>query len=117
MHNYQSFTIANGDGQVIPFIVAGNGGYHNLTEMAKVNGEDIITPYRAPNDKDVILQRYIADRFGFLRVEISSDIVDMQTYTVPRPQEPWRTPPRLFDRICFDWRNRRVITQTGPNTH
>jgi hypothetical protein len=112
VHNYQSFTVGNGDGQVIPFIVMGNGGYHNLTEMAKVNNQDIVTPYRVPNDENVILQKYVADRFGFLRVEISPDIVDIRTYTVPRPQEAWRTPPRLFDQSRFDWRKRRILMQT-----
>jgi hypothetical protein len=109
VHNYQSFTVAARDGQVTPFIVLGNSGFHNLTPMAKVGSKDIVTPFRAPNDENVILQKYLDDRFGFLRLEISADIVDIQTYTVPRPQEAWRTPPRLFDRIRFDWRERKIL--------
>jgi acid phosphatase type 7 len=81
--------------------------------MAKLDNQDIMTPYRAQNDKNVILQNYLDDRFGFLRLEISRDIVDILVYTVPRPQEPWRTPSRLFDRIRFDWRNRKILMQNG----
>ncbi len=109
VHNYQRFTTRRADG-VLPFIVAGQGGYHNLHRMAKVNGADIITPYVAPNDPKVTLESYYDDRFGFLRLEITAEILEVQTYTVPRPQEPYRTPPRLYDRMRLDWRARTLVT-------
>jgi hypothetical protein len=108
VHNYQRFTTTRPDG-VLPFIVAGQGGYHNLHRMVKVNGADIITPYTAPNDPDVVLERYCDDRFGFLRLEITNDTLEVQAYTVPRPQEPYRTPPRLYDRMRLDWRGRKLV--------
>ncbi|HET9147122.1 MAG TPA: metallophosphoesterase [Acetobacteraceae bacterium] len=108
VHNYQRFTTTRPDG-VLPFIVAGQGGYHNLHRMAKDNGAEIITPYAAPNDPDVVLESYCDDRFGFLRLEISADIVELRAYTVPRPQEAWRTPPRLYDRMRLDWRARKLL--------
>ena len=44
VHNYQRFTITGEDGRITPFIVAGNGGYHNLHKMARDNGQDIADP-------------------------------------------------------------------------
>ncbi len=34
VHNYRRFTVTMDDGGITPFIVAGNGGYHNLHKMA-----------------------------------------------------------------------------------
>ena len=107
VHNYQRFTATRAEG-VLPFIVAGQGGYHNLHRMAKVDGAEIITPYTAPGDPNVVLESYYDDRFGFLRLEITKDVIEMQAYTVPRPQEPYRTPPRLYDRMRLDWRARKL---------
>ena len=109
VHNYQRFTVDIGNDQVLPFVVAGNGGYHNLTPMIKVDNQDIVTPYRDPSDATVMLESYIDDRFAFLRVEISADIIDVRCYTVPRPQEAWGTPPRLYDRMRLDWRKRKIL--------
>jgi hypothetical protein len=108
VHNYQRFTVTDEAG-VTPFIVTGNGGYHNLHKMAMVDGADLVTPFKAPNDDAVVLERYIDDRFGFLRLEITRDTIELRAMTVPRPQEKWRTPPRLYDRIRLDWRSRRLL--------
>ncbi len=109
VHNYQRFTITMPDGGITPFIVAGMGGYHNLHKMARDNGQDIVTPYRAPSEPGVILENYFDDRFGFLRLEIHDDLIDLRAMTVPRPQEKWSQGPRLFDRMRYDWRKRVIV--------
>ena len=109
VHNYQRFTVAD-DAGVTPHIVAGQGGYHNLHKVAKVNGQPVMTPYVAPNDPSVTLESYYDDRFGFLRLEISPKTIDLSCYTVPRPQESWQKAPRLFDKMSYDWKNRRYVT-------
>ena len=107
VHNYQRFTVADAHGHgVTPQIVAGQGGYHNLHKVAKVNGQPIVTPYVAPNDPGVTLESYYDDRFGFMRLEISAERIDLSTYTVPRAQESWQREPRLFDSMRYDWRTR-----------
>ncbi|MDE2580378.1 MAG: metallophosphoesterase [Rhodospirillales bacterium] len=108
VHNYQRFTVSDAAGAT-PFVVAGHGGYHNLHRMARIGSEDIITPYVAPNDPQVVLESYLDDRFGFLRLEITPEAIELRSMSVPRPQESWRTPPRLFDRMRFDWRARRIL--------
>jgi hypothetical protein len=113
VHNYQRFTITGaggkGDTGITPFIVAGNGGYHNLHKMARDNGQDLPTPYRAPQEDNVILESYVDDRFGFMRLEIHDDMIDLAAMTVPRPQEKWSQAPRLYDRMRYNWRKRVIV--------
>jgi hypothetical protein len=109
VHNYQRFTITGDDGRITPFIVAGNGGYHNLHKMAKDNGQDIATPYRAPDEPNVYLENYVDERFGFMRLEITPEIIDLRFITVPRPQEPYSRGNRLFDRMRYDWKKRTIL--------
>ena len=109
VHNYQRFTITGDDGKITPFIVAGNGGYHNLHKMARDNGQDIATPYRAPDEPNVYLENYVDDRFGFMRLEIDANVIDMRFITVPRPQEPYSRGNRLFDRMRYDWKKRTIL--------
>lgn len=112
VHNYQRFTVADADGDgITPFIVAGQGGYHNLHKMAKPNGQKLITPYEVPDQTGIVLDKYCDDRFGFLRLEISGHELCVQAYTVPRPQEKWDQAPRLFDRLRLDWRRRHIIPE------
>ena len=109
VHNYQRFTITEPDGTLTPYIVAGNGGYHNLHKVAHVGGQPIVTPYAVPGEDGVVLEKYVDDRFGFMRLEITPSEIVVETYTVPRTQEPWSKQPVLFDRLRYDWKRRRVI--------
>ncbi len=110
VHNYQRFSVADANGAVTPYIVAGQGGYHNLHKMVQVNKQPIVTPYKAPNDPNVTLESYDDDRFGFMRLEIGGGHVTVSTYTVPRTQESWQAPPKLFDQMVFDWKARKIVT-------
>ncbi len=110
VHNYQRFTVTDADGGgVTPFIVAGQGGYHNLHKIAKQQGQPLMTPYAVPGQDGVMLESYYDDRFGFLRLETSRDAVTVCAYTVPRPQEKWDQAPRLYDRMQLDWRHRKIL--------
>jgi hypothetical protein len=113
VHNYQRFTITGAGGPhdkgITPFIVAGNGGYHNLHKMARSGGQDLATPYRAPEEDNVILEAYVDDRFGFMRLDIHDDVIDLAAMTVPRPAEKWSQAPRLYDRMRYDWRKRVIV--------
>jgi len=109
VHNYQRFSITDADGALTPYIVAGNNGYHNLHKVAHVGGQPIMTPYAVPGEDGVVLERYVDDRFGFMRIEISAAEILVETYTVPRPQESWSKQPALFDRMRYDWKRRQVL--------
>ncbi len=108
VHNYQRFTETDASGNQKPFIVAGFGGYHNLHRMARVNGADIVAPFTPPDEPNLTLENFVDDRFGFLRLDIDRNIIRIQTYTVPRPQEQYRTAPRLRDVMTLNWKTRRL---------
>ena len=109
VHNYQRFSITDADGTLTPYIVAGHGGYHNLHKVAAVGGAPLMTPYPVPGEAGVVLEKYVDDRFGFLRLEISAAELVLESYTVPRPQESWSKQPALFDRLRYDWKQRRIL--------
>jgi acid phosphatase type 7 len=60
----------------------------------------------------VTLERYSDDHHGFLRMEITDQLVVGRYYEVPRPQEPYSKGNQLLEYFEFDWRNKRYI----PNT-
>jgi len=55
---------------------------------------DPVIPFTAPKNGAAVLERYADDRFGFLRLEITRDTIELRDDCVPRPQEKWRAPPR-----------------------
>jgi len=106
VHNYQRFT-SERDGRDVPFLVTGAGGYHNLHKVAKVNGEKVIPPLTI--EGGVTLERYLDDRFGFLRLEFSSGRISGKYYGAPRPQEPWSGPAKLIDSFTLDVANHKLL--------
>ncbi|HYR38166.1 MAG TPA: metallophosphoesterase [Methylomirabilota bacterium] len=111
VHDYQRLTKNMPNGVQVPYLVTGAGGYHNLHQVMKVNGQHLVPPV-VFNDKDgdpVTLERYSDDRFGFLRMEITNRLITGRYYTVPRPQEPYSKGSQLFDYFEFDWRKKRWI--------
>jgi hypothetical protein len=107
VHNYQRFTRRIGNVE-IPYIVAGAGGYWFLHSIN--TGKKIIKTPCASSFKDVTFEKYCEDRHGFLKISI-----DMKTrkltgeyFTVPRQQEPWKTPPVLFDSFTLDLKKNKV---------
>ena len=66
VHNYQRFTRRLGDQQV-PYIVAGAGGYWNLHHMqTDLDGNQIEVPFKIPCRKDVDLENYCDNHYGYL---------------------------------------------------
>jgi len=55
------------------------------------------------------LESYYDDRFGFLRLDVSREVLTVSAYTVPRPQEKWDQGPRLYDVMHLDWRSRTIL--------
>jgi acid phosphatase type 7 len=69
VHNYQRFNKRYPGGRLIPFIVAGNGGYADLHPLADPQDKDF------PDDSclfdDVELQNYCDDAHGFLKISLA----------------------------------------------
>jgi predicted phosphodiesterase len=86
VHDYQRFNKTYPDGKVLPFIVAGAGGYADLHKLAQPGDPEF------PDDSklldDVILQNYCDDAHGFLKIKIKKEIEGLtltgEYYTIPR---------------------------------
>jgi len=77
-HNYQRYTRVMGKRE-IPFIVAGSGGHNAVSPIKRNKGNTII---RTPMTKDdVSFRRYFAD-FGYLRIEVSKELLSIEFHDV-----------------------------------
>lgn len=110
VHNYQRFTRIyssnNGNGRnrkQVPFIVAGAGGYWNLHWM-QPDVKTMTLPEKLPDRDDVVLEKYCDDHHGFMRINVTSDKLIGEYYTVPNPHESWHNSlnPTKFDTFEVD---------------
>jgi calcineurin-like phosphoesterase family protein len=111
VHNYQRFTRPMQSGHAVPYIVAGAGGYHNLHRVPRsLKDPAQQLPYEVPDSGGVTLETFCDDRFGFLQVEVTSDALKGDYYTVPGFQDPASGQATLFDAFSFDLKARKVAT-------
>jgi acid phosphatase type 7 len=114
VHDYQRLTKTQQDGTQVPYLISGNGGYHNLHSIMKVDGEKMVAPvvFDDKNNDPVTLERYSDDHWGFVRLEVTDTLVTGRFYQVPRPQEPYTKGNQLIDYFEFDWRARKYVANT-----
>ncbi|HEY7083160.1 MAG TPA: metallophosphoesterase [Nitrososphaeraceae archaeon] len=122
VHNYQRFTYEI-NGRQIPYIIAGAGGYPNLTCMQRTSGlpnpqciqqepdDRLEVPINLPN-YNLTLENYCDNRHGFLRIEVTSNLVKVEYYTVPRPQESWNASSQRIDNFELDIKTHKIIRST-----
>jgi hypothetical protein len=108
VHNYQRFT-RNIDGQEFTYVVVGAGGYWHLHSMAKFKRAKVTPPFRQKDDPNVVLENYVDDTHGFMRVEIEDDTITARYFAVPRPHEPPETPPRVADLFQLQFKANKLI--------
>jgi hypothetical protein len=108
VHNYQRFTRKIG-GQEFTYVVAGAGGYWHLHSMAKFKGAKVTPPFRQADVPDVVLENYVDDTHGFMRVEIEDDTITARYFAVPRPHEPPETPPRVADLFQLQFKANKLV--------
>ncbi len=111
VHNYQRLTKTMQDGSQIPYLVTGAGGYHNLHNIRKVNGQAMVPPvtFADQTGDPVTLEKFVDDHHGFLHVEITAAGILGKYYSVPRPQDPYTKPSKLEDYFEYDWRKKRYV--------
>jgi len=117
VHNYQRLSRTAANGNVIPYLVTGAGGYHNLHHVMKVNHQSMVTPVVLDRDDSqiVTLHSYMDDHHGFLVLSVTPDRIVGDYYQVPRPQEPYSKGNQLVDHWEFDWKARRWLTNDLSN--
>lgn len=111
VHNYQRLSSVHPDRGLVPHLVTGAGGYHNLHHIMKVDGEKLVAPvnFDAGDGETVTLETYSDDHFGFLRMEVTKDLITGRYYEVPRPQEPRTKGSQLLDHWEYDFRGKRWV--------
>jgi acid phosphatase type 7 len=104
VHNYQRFTIDD----KYPYLVVGNSGYWHLHAMKE---KGLVVPLDVSEDEGnkVVLQQYVSDRHGFLKLGISKDTIKGEFLAVSRPQESWSAEPRSSDTFTFDLNEKKIV--------
>jgi acid phosphatase type 7 len=91
VHNYQRFTreLDNGGKKhQVPYVVVGTGGHWKLHPMQKhINGNQIDTPFKLPDRDDVVLEKYCDDKYGFMRLHLTSKKLAAKFYSIASPYE------------------------------
>ncbi len=115
VHNYQRFTRRVGNGAnatQVPYVIAGAGGYWHLHAMSPLlKGQAI--PMTLQSEPEVTLETFSADRHGYMKLDITKQMMKGEYFTVPRPQESWQSPAQLFDSFTLDFASRRLLLSGG----
>lgn len=98
VHSYQRFHKTYDDGAMVPYIVAGAGGYADLHTVAL--STDLAVKPLASAENNVELIAYCDDKFGFLKMEIQKTASGLKLkgeyYTLTHPDD---NEAKLYDRF------------------
>jgi hypothetical protein len=110
VHNYQRFTVkqtTSGGSFDIVTVVAGNGGYTNLSRMQNLNGAPPEAPLTLTDS--LTLERFDQSNFGFMRFEVGKDSLTGTYFSAPF--QAGATPAaNAGDMFTIDLRTRSVTT-------
>jgi len=114
VHNYQRFTKTMKGGAQVPYLVTGAGGYYHLHAMQKVNGQRMVPPvlFKDKEGDPVTLESYSADHHGYLRMQVTPQLMVGSYYEVPRDHESYSKGSQLLDHFEFDWKKRRLLVNS-----
>jgi calcineurin-like phosphoesterase family protein len=132
-HLYERYVrTMKADGRQIPYIVAGNGGYYNLSKLKMdANGNKPAPGTQSEPDgqgNTITLSQYNDAQFGFLRITASATALEVEalaiagTGTTTSPTSPI-APPSVVDQFAVDLGQHSVRTLTrspapaGSSTH
>ena len=69
VHNYQRFTKQYADGSIVPYVVAGSGGFDELHSIAALDDPNFHN--NSPLFDQVTLDNYCDDKHGFLKISVT----------------------------------------------
>lgn len=117
-HLYERYTrTMKADGRQIPYVVAGNGGYYNLSKLKlTTNGKKPMPGQHSEPDgqgNTISLDQYNETDYGFLRITVSAATILVEslgisgTPTTTTPGTPI-PPPTLLDSFSLNLSNHTV---------
>ena len=119
-HLYERYTrVMKADGRQIPYIVAGNGGYYNLSKMKTDSSGNKPTPGQQSEPdgqgNTINLDQFNDTEFGFLRITVNATEIKVeslavsQTQTTTTPTQPI-PPPVVLDTFTVNLAAHTVTT-------
>jgi hypothetical protein len=115
VHNYQRFT-RTVDGRLVPFVVAGAGGYANNPKsmhQLQLDQDGNRIPSQGPYQTarpDVVLNHYEEDNPGFLRITVDAQNLSGEYFIVPFDDAPPATPADTFR---LNWTTHQLEAEGG----
>jgi predicted phosphodiesterase len=105
VHNYQRFQKSYPDGKILPFIVAGAGGFDELHGLARTNQDTYSTNHPLLNNVKLI--NYCDNQHGFLKVTLARHLggIDLtgEYYSIPHQIE-LEEHATLADRFSYSFK-------------
>jgi Iron/zinc purple acid phosphatase-like protein C len=86
----------------VPYIVAGNGGYHDLHTIA-TDAAAAGLPFAMPNYTGVTLENFDDDNYGYLRLRVTATAVTVEYVAVSPPGgiSPSAIEPQVQDSVTI----------------
>lgn len=123
-HLYERYTrTMKADARQIPYVVAGNGGYYDLSKMKTDASGAKPTPGQQTEPdgqgNTIALDQFNDTDYGFLRITVNATTILVEALTVnlevttsvPPPPLP---PPAVIDRFSVDIASHMVTELAGP---
>ncbi len=109
-HLYERYTrTMNADGRQIPYIVAGNGGYYNLSKLKTDAAGKKPTPgeQTEPDGQgnSITLEQYNDTDYGFLRISVDAASLEVESLGVSMANPT--AAPALIDSLTLDLTKRK----------
>jgi hypothetical protein len=125
-HLYERYSrTMKSDGRQIPYIVAGNGGYYNLSKLKTNAAGNKPTPgsQTEPDGQGntITLEQFNDTNFGFLRLTVDATSILIEALAVSNPTitTPTTTPappPTVVDRCSVDLTTHTVSTVSAAKS-
>lgn len=126
-HLYERYTrTMKADGRQIAYIVAGNGGYYNLSKLkTNAQGEKPTPGQQTEPDgqgNTITLEQFNDSSYGFLRVTVNATSIEVEalgvsgTSTTTSPASPVPA-PTLVDHFVVNLGQHTVTTEARGKTH
>lgn len=125
-HLYEHYTrTMKADGRQIPYLVAGNGGYYNLSKLKTNSAGKKPTPGKQTEPdgqgNTITLEQFNDTNFGFLRITVSATAILVEALTVSSTQIT-TTPsapvpaPVVIDRFTVNLSSHTVTSSAATKT-